>query len=750
MAQITGQEKMSLKINIKNPKKFTAHRSGWAFAINSLKKFHDNKGILFDDFLDITFGYSANKNLDNGTIPYKEPWIGVLHHPPNICPWYDENYKNAIDIHHFLNRPEFLISLERCECIIVLSDYLATYLKQNFDQFKHIPIVTIKHPTESPYLRWDFNKFKKSSAAYGTKILSIGYFLRNMTSIYQIKSNRRLDKYLLPSDIRYGLHNLSRELKYKNLSHLDKNSIKILNWQEHSFYDKLLEQSLVFVDLYDASCNNAIIESIIRSTPIIVNRHPAVMEYLGEDYPLYYDNIEEISDLILHDTIYDAHNYINNNHHQYKYLDSNYFANDFESKILDSINIKTKKTKYTISASNISELNIVSTKNNFKHRYGWNWITENINATFSNTKNTASNKSTLYINDFVEHTFKYQKVNTNKIAIINKKQKPLIRGFNLFSAKNTDIALVDDKYYAWKNNEWVIDDDPDIGTKCDIFSIFNYKKYPWIGFLHNPINMPLWFDYSQNINSIINSVDFVECLENCKKLFVFSNSLKTNLIELFKKHSIKYPQIKNIKHPVYNNGKKFNFDKFKKSQTVLQIGYWLRNMQSLWKLKTKKNKIWLYGDKFAADMFAAESSIYGSVLDKKNIEKVCSAISIQNNDLIDNVNVAYLPDAKYDLIFERSIVFLDLYDASANNAVLECASSATPIIVNRLPAIEEYLGKEYPLFFNDIDHAQELISNDSAILEGHRYLIDTFKHDEHSMQKFLDTLTLEINKICKK
>jgi hypothetical protein len=31
---------------------------------------------------------------------------------------------------------------------------------------------------------------------------------------------------------------------------------------------------------------------------LVVNRHPAIVEYIGEDYPLFYDSYDEIDGLI--------------------------------------------------------------------------------------------------------------------------------------------------------------------------------------------------------------------------------------------------------------------------------------------------------------------------------------------------------------------------------------------------------------------------------------------------------------------
>ena len=95
-------------------------------------------------------------------------------------------------------------------------------------------------------------------------------------------------------------------------------------------YDKLLENNIVFIDLYNSSANNTILECIIRNTPIIVNKLEAVVEYLGEDYPMYFNDLSEIPELL--NKIQDAHDYL-------KVMDKSEFTmNYFYKKLLTSIN----------------------------------------------------------------------------------------------------------------------------------------------------------------------------------------------------------------------------------------------------------------------------------------------------------------------------------------------------------------------------------------------------------------------------
>jgi hypothetical protein len=65
-------------------------------------------------------------------------------------------------------------------------------------------------------------------------------------------------------------------------------SIRFLEYLNNDEYDKLMTENIVYINLVDASAVNTIIECIVRNTPIIVNKHPSVVELLGEKYPLYF------------------------------------------------------------------------------------------------------------------------------------------------------------------------------------------------------------------------------------------------------------------------------------------------------------------------------------------------------------------------------------------------------------------------------------------------------------------------------
>jgi hypothetical protein len=65
------------------------------------------------------------------------------------------------------------------------------------------------------------------------------------------------------------------------------------------------------------------------------------------------------------------------------------------------------------------------------------------------------------------------------------------------------------------------------------------------------------------------------------------------------------------------------------------------------------------------------------------------------------VDTNFIDNNHYNLLLSRSVVVNYMFGAAASNVIVESLTRGTPIICNRLPATEEYLGKDYPLFFDD-------------------------------------------------
>ena len=228
------------------------------------------------------------------------PWIGIWHNPPGMLKCYDKGLLGISDIAHapqnILERDIFQQSLATCCGIMVFSEYMAKWVR------KVLPKITVSvffHPTE-PAALWKYRKFLQSP-----KYIQIGYWLRDITALARlpiVNNWRRI--WLYGSE--YALTQSYILEKKFNICIRDHAEIMIVNNHD---YDKMLESCVAFLYLIDSSCNNAVIECVKRRTPLIVNRHPAVVEYLGENYPLYYDNLEEAAAFTI-DEIYACHQYM--------------------------------------------------------------------------------------------------------------------------------------------------------------------------------------------------------------------------------------------------------------------------------------------------------------------------------------------------------------------------------------------------------------------------------------------------------
>lgn len=343
------------------------HRSGWAYVVNNLENFHNPNGPIFDSFLDKTFGWNYDFYRHVGKIPFQKAWVGVFHHTP------DENYSinNLVEV---FRKPLFLQSLVHCRGIYVLSNYLKIWIKNRLNElnYQNLPVNVLIHPTEKVNNCFTFKKFTENEHK---KVIQIGAWLRNSYAIYQLPNPKHLtkcalkgkdmDNYYLDSerlqqvkdaildvghqqkDQGYRPHgpicrpgeNVCNKYLVGLVQMIDSNhqSVQVIDFLTNEEYDKILSQNIVFINLVDASAVNTVIECIIRATPIVVNRLPAIEEYLGVDYPLYYDNLLEAQEILNDfDKLKAGHQYLAN-------LDSdrfniNYFLGQFlQSQIYRSL-----------------------------------------------------------------------------------------------------------------------------------------------------------------------------------------------------------------------------------------------------------------------------------------------------------------------------------------------------------------------------------------------------------------------------
>jgi len=329
--ELTDNNKYPKKINLGRQLSFYSHRSGWNYVLHNMAALNSNSGVYCDGFIENNFSWRKTECILQKTIPYNKSWIGFIHNPPNMPPWFSDNnaFSNII-----LQDPYFLDSLRRCKGIYTLSEYHAKVIRQ---YIPFIPVESLYHPTEIPELQFDFERFAKNQEK---KLITIGWWLRKLNALYTVRAHGYQKVRLLPNnkckDTIFRLEKIESLVSNQYITDDQRNSVKILDFLPNDEYDKILTENVVYLDLYDSSANNGIIECMARATPIFINRLPAVVEYLGEGYPLYIDSQfdleEKLKDL---DLIRRAHLYLKTM--RYKVEIGHFLESMVNSKIYKSL-----------------------------------------------------------------------------------------------------------------------------------------------------------------------------------------------------------------------------------------------------------------------------------------------------------------------------------------------------------------------------------------------------------------------------
>jgi hypothetical protein len=286
-------------------------RSGWPVVSKLILDLHNPNGVLFCDYLDGFFG--SGFSMDR-------PWVGFFHNTP-------ENHSSTGSIYNFhddrglkalINKDCFKKSLPKCMGLFTLSKYISDFLKNNTPDY--IMVESLLLPTEEVENKFDFEEF-----ASDPSVVTVGHWQRlygNINALSGIKKKFLKWSDSVNPDWIYEKHGIKRS-----------ENIQIVEKLDNKEYDIFLSKNVVFLQLFDAGANNIIVECILRNNPVIVNRLPALYDYLGEDYPLYYENADHAQSLATDlDKIQEGHLYLKNKD---KYMFSpSHFMSSFEQSDL--------------------------------------------------------------------------------------------------------------------------------------------------------------------------------------------------------------------------------------------------------------------------------------------------------------------------------------------------------------------------------------------------------------------------------
>jgi hypothetical protein len=277
---------------------FGRHRSGLKYGLQYLLGLHNPEGAVLDAFIERTFCWQPDRNSF-----YDKPWVGFIHVPPRTPEWFHPHQSNAA----IFQSEQWQKSLPWCRGLFTFSRYHQQHLLKQLP----LPVELLLLPSEAPRLTWSWEAFESN---HQKKLIQVGWWLRKIHAIFQFPQTPFQKIFLnvghpsLPEVIENEKKTLLHNGAFIDVNY---NSVISVPFVSNREYDLLLSQNIVFMFLYNASACNAIVECMVRHTPLLINPLEAVVEYLGEGYPFYFESLAEAAAKLMNrDLICQTHEYL--------------------------------------------------------------------------------------------------------------------------------------------------------------------------------------------------------------------------------------------------------------------------------------------------------------------------------------------------------------------------------------------------------------------------------------------------------
>lgn len=267
------------------------HRSGWPMAVAALRRYDDAAApLILDDFPEQRFIYRHPVLLDR-------PWVGIWHHPPDVPHWTGTASHGLARV---FARADVRETMATMRGVIALSEHLAAFVREHV----RCPVTVLTHPTATDVPMWD------ASSLANPRLLQVGHYLRNVRAIHAVAVS--VSGWRCVRRLPNTMHVRNYDRLCREHYGTEDSPLVATEWGRigNADYDRELATSVVLTDLVAASANNVLVECLARATPLIVNRIPPVVEYLGQEYPLYYDSLADVPRLLDDARLLAAHDYL--------------------------------------------------------------------------------------------------------------------------------------------------------------------------------------------------------------------------------------------------------------------------------------------------------------------------------------------------------------------------------------------------------------------------------------------------------
>jgi len=260
----------------------------------------------------------------------KVNWICLLYLPLMQEEWWALSKTDQIDrLKRIFSSEEWKKIKNNCLGFITFTQYHSDI----YTKFIDVPIKSIKYPITENYNIWSYDTFKKND---NKKIVQIGWYMQRMHAIYMLPNSEYQKVYIINfSDYSKALFEKERSILKSKYLYFDfmENTVTVSDSIKTDEFLKLVTCNIGFVHYRDVAFPSFILQCISTCTPVLVNAHPIVVEYLGSDYPLFYYFYEDAIEKAMNENlILSAHEHLKKLRHQDE-MSINYFVKQIKTLI---------------------------------------------------------------------------------------------------------------------------------------------------------------------------------------------------------------------------------------------------------------------------------------------------------------------------------------------------------------------------------------------------------------------------------
>ena len=225
------------------------------------------------------------------------PWVGIIHGVPEDDQFYPPDMKR-------LCSKRYRGVMKLCRGLFTLTSVQARYLQDHLTTDRRFPICPLHLPMLPPTTVHPSDVISCWKENGSVDLVFIGSFARDFLYFFQAQVPEVVRKVLLVGD----------EVSEEWAAKAPPDDVVVRSRLGAKDYEEMLGRSIVMLALkYSGAANTIILECIARNVPIAAPRIDSCTDYLGDSYPLLYDqNSDDMTQILSMGKVQEAIDYLSN------------------------------------------------------------------------------------------------------------------------------------------------------------------------------------------------------------------------------------------------------------------------------------------------------------------------------------------------------------------------------------------------------------------------------------------------------